>query len=161
MHILSACVLLVRTDPMPTAKFKEAGQGSPYRSAASLCDDEKVGCGCPPGLLLHVYGPRMQVSGNDKNWAGLPSAQWQLLVYNSSGVWYLHACMLPKTTTHLPELPWLLWRETEGKRCSFNKIYVSGTTLGDLHTTQTTHVLPESQQKLFLSVKFGLPVGKA
>lgn len=33
--------------------------------------------------------------------------------------------------------------------------------LGDFHTTQTAHVLPEPQQKLFLSLyEIGVPCGK-
>lgn len=41
------------------------------------------------------------------------------------------------------------------------KIYVSGIVLSDFHITQTTPVLSESQQTLFLFVKSGLSVGQA
>lgn len=37
---------------------------------------------------------------------------------------------------------------------------MSGIVLGDFHTTQTTRVLPETQQKLFLFVKFELACRK-
>lgn len=37
---------------------------------------------------------------------------------------------------------------------------MSGIVLGDFHTTQTTCVLPETQQKLFLFVKFELACRK-